>query len=218
VTGLEVGGVNRQNAAFLAAGLAFGALIGFALFHAVGSQPDLQARAAMNSIDAPRGPQSPTQMGSSPGSGGGGPMVARINGLKARLEQDPQDVNALVELADLYQQAGLWAQAADYYERALAIEEDHPDLLTNLGLCYRGTGEYDRAFEVFDRAHRTHPGHWQSLFNKIIVAAEQGRTELALETLEALEAIEPRPPELSEDRLLLLRRAVEAVPEGDGRS
>jgi tetratricopeptide (TPR) repeat protein len=95
-----------------------------------------------------------------------------------------------VELADIYQRAGMFDQAAGFYEQALGIESEHPQLLVNLGLCYRGLGRFEEALEVLKSANRLDPQNWQSLFNQVVVAAlDLQRFEEAEGVMEALEAM-----------------------------
>jgi tetratricopeptide (TPR) repeat protein len=206
--------LKREHLAFLLGGFAFGILVGFGLFHAFQNEPKLdQGFAAQQDIPVPRGPQAPGSVGAGaggPNAGGGAPMVARINQLKTRLQDDPNDREVLVELASLYYQAGFWEQAAGYFERLIEIEP-HPDLLTNLGICYRGMKDYDRAVASFDRAFELDPTHWQSLFNKVVVASmDMGRADLTQQALRAIEAIQPRPAELDQ-RLGKLREMLQSA-------
>jgi hypothetical protein len=197
--------MKREHLAFLAGGFAFGLLFGFALAYAVANRPDLDTAPAQATLEGPRGPDSPTQMGGGP-SGGAAPMMARVNELKRALEANPQDVNVLVQLADLYQQAGLWDQAAGFYERVLVIEPGHYELEINLGLCYRGMGQFERALAAFARAHEIDPTQWQALFNTVVVAAMDARDfTRALGALDALEALDPPPPGMDPSQIRQLR-------------
>lgn len=200
--------------AILLGGFAFGILVGFGLFHAFQNEPKLDhGMAVQQDIPVPRGPQAPASMSSGagdPNAGGGAPMVARINQLKTRLQENPQDREILIELGSLYYQGGFWEQAAGYFERLIEIEPD-PNLLTNLGICYRGMKDFDRAVASFDRAFELDPTHWQSQFNKVVVASvEMGRADLTQQGLEAIEAISPRPAELDQ-RLGALRQMLESA-------
>jgi len=135
-------------------------------------------------------------------------MVAEINALKERVQREPKDLAALVRLANLHHDVGMWPQAAGYYERAVEIDTDDPDLMTDLGVCYRGMQRFDDALAMFDRATRTDPRHWQSLYNTIIVLAfDTQRFDRAEEALRKLEGFDPPPPNLAE----LRRRVAEAA-------
>lgn len=209
--------MKREHFAFLIGGLAFGVLIGFGTYHAVNTTPDLDQAGQEMAAD-PRGPRAPTQTGG-PNAGGGAPMVARVNELKRMLQQDPENAQVLLALANIYYDAAMWEQAAGYYERVVELEPD-PDALTDLGVCYRGLQQFDKALEIFARAHQLDPAHWQSLYNTVVVAGlDLGRVDEARRALDAIEAIEPRPPGLEQARLNQLRDILErAAKESEGRS
>ena len=137
-------------------------------------------------------------------------MVAEINRLKRILQEEPQNIEVLLRLANLYHDAGMWEQAAGFYERAQEIRPDDPDLLTDLGVCYRGMQQFDQALEMFEKANGLNPDHWQSLFNTVVVAAfDVGRYEVAYAAIESMEAIQPPPAELDPARLQQLRDALD---------
>jgi tetratricopeptide (TPR) repeat protein len=215
--------MNREHAGYLFGGLAFGVLVGFGLYHTVATRPQLDlAPAAVSEPAGPQGPAAPTQIaGGGVGSGGGGgPMIAEVNRLKRMLQDDPDDVEVALRLANLHHDAGYWDQAAGYYERVKKHRPSDPDLLTDLGVCYRGMGEFDRALEEFAAAHRADPGHWQSLFNTVVVAVfDVGRYDVAQQALASIEAIEPPPPGLDPARLDQLRQALaQAAARGQASS
>ena len=86
--------------------------------------------------------------------------VKRINQLRRELDQNPENMAAAVELADIYQRASMWDEAAGYYEQALAIGRkssgyDHPDYavwLNNLGSAHMSKGEYDNAIGYYEQS------------------------------------------------------------------
>lgn len=207
--------MKKDHLAFLLAGLAFGFLLGLGVFR-VGSNAPGQDRTGAASADSagPRGPMAPTQVGSG-APAGGGPMVAEIQALKERLTRAPQDLPALLRLANLHHDVGMWPQAVSYYERALEIDGDDPDLMTDLGICYRGMQRFDDALAMFERAQAADAKHWQSLYNTVIVATfDIGRFDRAETALRQLEALDPAPPNLAE----LRRRVREAAAARPGAS
>jgi tetratricopeptide (TPR) repeat protein len=206
--------MSRENLAFLAAGLAFGILIGFGVYHGVATQPDPATAIASSEPGAPQGPAAPTAMGG-PNAGGGAPMVAEINRLKAVLQDDATNEDALQRLGNLYQDAGIFRQAIDYYERLRVRRPNDPNLLTDLGVCYRGISDFEGALALFGSAHQIDARHWQSLFNTAVVAAfDVGEFDRAEAAIRLIEALDPPPADLDRRHLEQLRHAVEQARAG----
>ncbi|HXV77530.1 MAG TPA: tetratricopeptide repeat protein [Candidatus Polarisedimenticolaceae bacterium] len=194
--------MKKENLAFLVGGLAFGFLVGFGAYHAVATTPQLEGAAAGTTMAGPAGTPAPGAM--PPAAVGAAPMVAEINRLKTLLQTEPNNFQALVRLGNLHYDVQMWEQAAGYYERALAVESN-PDLMTDLGVCYRNLGQFDRALDKFENAQQADPDHFQSLFNIVVVAGlDLGDFVRAERALEVLEAMDPPPPRIDE-----LRHAVE---------
>lgn len=108
-------------------------------------------------------------------SGNPMPMIQQqLATLKAAVERDPRDVTALVQLGNLYMDAAKFPQAVEYYERALAVRDD-ANVRTDLGICYKQTGQLDRALREFRAAGSASPPQWQALYNEAIVLGELHR-------------------------------------------
>ncbi len=139
-------------------------------------------------------------------------MVAEVNRLKRLLQESPEDDQVLLRLANLYYDAAMWEQAAGYYERVVELIPASADLLTDLGLCYRGLRRYDDALAKFEIANGLDPAHWQSLYNTVVVAAfDVNRVDVAMRALVAIESLDPRPSELGQGQLERLREMLESV-------
>lgn len=123
-------------------------------------------------------------------------IFAEIEVLKRRVEANPRDFDALVRLGNLYMDAVKWEQAADYYARAIAVRRD-PDVITDLGICYRQTGRPAEALRMFESVQREHPRHWQSAFNQAIALADLGRFEEARSVVAGLKKLKPDDPEVA---------------------
>ena len=63
------------------------------------------------------------------------------------------------------------------YERALAFDEQNPDLYYNLGVVHIERGVPDQALYYFDKALELDPEHVQALMNSAILMQETGRPE-----------------------------------------
>jgi tetratricopeptide (TPR) repeat protein len=208
--------MTKENFAFLAAGFAFGVLVGVGVFNAFQSSPlQRQQAPAQGGVPGPAGPMAPTQTGSM-GGGNVAPMVAEINALKLRLQENPQDLQAAMRLAHLHHDAGMCDQAIIFYEKALQLAPDDSDLLTDEGICFRSVGQFDRALERFSQAQAADPDHWQSLFNTAVVLAfDLGEFDQALATVEPLRKMDPVPPRVNDLHDRIQERKAEAAAARD---
>ena len=154
--------MNRDHALFLLIGLLAGFLGGYVAHEMMAeTQP---ARIAPGAAAA--APHPPAD-----GESGAPPAMAEINRLRAVVESDPGNREALLALANMNFDIGGWARAQELYERYLELDPDNPDVLTDLGIAVRSQGEPARALELFRRAQSLRPGHWQSIFNEVVVLA-----------------------------------------------
>jgi len=92
-----------------------------------------------------------------------------MNRLEAIVTREPQNLQALVALGNLYFDSKQYQKAIDDYLRALAIDPKNADVHTDLGVMYRAVREYDKAIREFREAARLDPTHKNSRFNLGIV-------------------------------------------------
>ncbi len=81
------------------------------------------------------------------------------------LNRNPADYDSLVKLGDLYYDGQQFSNAIQYYERALAIHSENPDVRTDLGTAYWYTGNADKALAEMEISLKYNPDHPQTLFN-----------------------------------------------------
>ncbi|HUK13299.1 MAG TPA: tetratricopeptide repeat protein, partial [Thermoanaerobaculaceae bacterium] len=90
---------------------------------------------------------------------------------------------------------------ADYYEKARAIRDNSPDVMTDLGVCYKETNNPKKALELFDRAADMNPNHWQSRYNAAVVRLfdldDAAGAKVELEKLKKLEGSAKEMPPLA---------------------
>jgi cytochrome c-type biogenesis protein CcmH/NrfG len=115
-----------------------------------------------------------------------------IDTLKAKTDQNPQDIDSWIELGHQYFDANLPDEAIAAYEKALAIEPQNANVWTDLGVMYRRNGSPEKALDAFDRAMKIDSAHEISRFNKGIVLFHDLKDETgALAAWESLLAINP---------------------------
>lgn len=93
----------------------------------------------------------------------------QISMLEGIVAKDPGNRNAWVQLGHNYFDSQQPMKAVEAYGKALELDGNDPDVLTDQGVMFRQLGWYDRAIENFNRASQIAPDHAQSLFNLGIV-------------------------------------------------
>lgn len=137
-----------------------------------------------------------------PGMGGpasgSGPASEEIQQLRAHVEQNPNDADAVLRLANLNFDIRNWARAQELYNHYLELRPGDANVLTDLGISYRETQQFDRALERFRQARKLAPEHWQSYYNEVVVLAfDLKRYGEADPLLEELQRLQPGNPEVT---------------------
>jgi tetratricopeptide (TPR) repeat protein len=191
-------------------GLLAGFIAGYLVHDAVAVRqpPRLPAGAAIAAAGpSAAAPGSPG--GSMPASPPGDPMapMAEIQRLREHVEQNPDDADAILLLANLNFDIRNWERARELYSRHLELRPGNPDILTDLGVAYRELGQHQKALELFDQAQRLQPNHWQSLYNQIVVHAFDLEDYPAADRLLAeLRRLQPDNPSVGELATEIARR------------
>ncbi|MEW6262949.1 MAG: tetratricopeptide repeat protein [Thermodesulfobacteriota bacterium] len=93
----------------------------------------------------------------------------RLADLKARIKAQPGQVDLYVEAGNLLFDNELHQQAIAYYEQALELGGENPDVLTDCAISYRQIDQSDKTLEMLRRARKTDPRHVNSALNLGIV-------------------------------------------------
>lgn len=114
---------------------------------------------------------------------------------------DPGNRNAWVQLGHAYFDSDQPMKAVDAYDKALAIDGNDPNVLTDQGVMYRKLGWFDRAIENFEKANGLDPRHAQSLFNMgVVYRYDLNKFDEAIKTWKKLLALNPPEPMASQVR------------------
>ncbi len=124
--------------------------------------------------------------------------MAEIMRLREHVEKNPDDAEAILTLANLNYDIRNWERARELYERYLKLRPAQPDVLTDLGVSLRGLKQFPEAMARFEEAQRLQDGHWQSLYNEVVVLAfDLKDMPKAQQVLARLRQLQPNNPEVA---------------------
>lgn len=86
-----------------------------------------------------------------------------------RVARNPGDEKAWVTLGNLYFDTHQHEKSIEAYGRALEINPNNPNVLTDKGVMHRSLGEYQKALECFAKAIAIDPGHETARMNTGVV-------------------------------------------------
>lgn len=112
------------------------------------------------------------------------------------LKQNPNDVETLTKLGNLYYDAQQFDKAVEYYGKVLGANPRNVNVRTDMGTAYWYMNNPDRAISEFEKSLSYEPTHPQTLFNLGMVKW-QGKKDAkgAVEAWEKLLKMNPAYPE-----------------------
>ena len=146
--------MNKESILIATVALLVGLLGGFLIFSISTAGKSQQLNTAI-----PAGSGSPTD------------YTERIAQAEKVVAQDPKNLNAWISLGNDYFDTEQAQKAINAYGKALEIQPNNPNVLTDQGVMFRKVGWYDKALANFEKAIKIEPGHLQSLFIAGIVYA-----------------------------------------------
>lgn len=115
------------------------------------------------------------------------------SGMK-KLEQNPDDLAAMAELAVQAGELGEFEQAIALWERLLKTQPDNVEALFNKGYCLMGLKRYNESLTVSRRALELEPSHKEVAFNYGTCELYAGNPERALAVIGPLAGQNPDYP------------------------
>lgn len=199
--------MNRDNFLFTAIGLLAGFIAGYLMHEVMAArQPPLRVAGAQSTAQGAASGAPPAAAGAQAQA-----SMEQVQRLRAYVEENPEDKEALRLLANLNFDINNWSRAAELYQRYLTLDPGDFDVMTDLGVCLRSMGEHDRALEVFRDVIARAPKHWQARFNEVIVLAfDLGKLDAAQEAVQDLKALQPDNPDVERLAAEVERRAAGA--------
>jgi tetratricopeptide (TPR) repeat protein len=205
--------LNKDNLLYAIVGTLIGFVSAYLLFEAMSTRqpprltPELRAQIAMPGEDPKAGAGGSTDARtadtSNPGMGGvapgpSGPMNAEVQQLRDYVAQNPNDAEAVLRLANLNFDIRNWLRAQELYSHYLKLRPGDASVLTDLGISYRETQQFDTALDHFRQARKLAPAYWQALYNEVVVLAfDLKRYDEAGSVLEELQRMQPGNPEVA---------------------
>ncbi len=111
--------------------------------------------------------------------------------LRGVLVIQPNNGEALADLAVALHRLGERKAAIEYYEKALGVCPNNADLLCNCGIALNELDQYDRAVALFERGLQLQPRHATLWYNLGLAQMTHGRIEEAVKALRAALEINP---------------------------
>lgn len=131
------------------------------------------------------------------------PVQRLLVDLRGRLQRNPRDLAAIVDLANLYFDAGKYDRAIPYYERALALDPANPDTRTDYATALHGAGRDLESLRELERVLAANPKFPEALFNEGIVANAIGRRTQAIGAFRAFLKVAPNDQRAGDARTAL---------------
>jgi hypothetical protein len=227
--------VNKDNAISVVMGLLVGFIVGYVLHDVMVAHQPLRRLpgegAVVTSAAAPDGGDGAAgapadDAGAAAAAGGGGaagaeggaagggtaggsppPAMAAVQQLRDYVATHPKDADAVLKLANLNFDINNFGRAKDLYTQYIGLRGPNPDVLTDLGTCYRQLRQFDTALAQFRHAEELAPGHWKSRFAEVVVLAfDLNQTAAADQAFGRLQTLAPGQPEVAQLGAALQRR------------
>ena len=114
---------------------------------------------------------------------------------KAKVESQPDNLEAVIDLANYLFDNMHFKEAINYYDMALSINANMPDIYVEIGVCNFNLHKLEPAEEFFKKALKLKPLHSKALFNLGVVHFNLNNREKAIQTWENLVKNIPDSPE-----------------------
>ncbi len=115
--------------------------------------------------------------------------------LEGIVAKEPDNRNAWIRLGHNFFDSDQPMKAIEAYARALELNANDPNILTDQGVMYRRVGWFDKAINNFEKASSIDKNHQQSLYNLgIVYRYDLQDFEKAIMVWEKFVAIDPGSP------------------------
>jgi tetratricopeptide (TPR) repeat protein len=113
--------------------------------------------------------------------------LSQIENYKEILKKDPNNLQALINIGNLYFDTRQDLLAIEHYQKALVLDPRNVNVRTDMAVCFRRTGNPDRAVEELKKAISMDTRHAQARYNLgIILIHDKNDVEGGVRAWEAL--------------------------------
>lgn len=199
--------MTRDQMTWLGGGLAFGFVAGFVLAYAMAVDTTVGGAAPPASV----APQASAQAGSAAAPQGDPHIDVRglLDDLNRRLEENPDDVQVLSQMAEIYMQAGMAEQALEFIDRLEAAEPGMFQSSLLKAMALDGLDRQEEFSALVSSMAETFPDRWEShyLLASYLINhhRDEGDLARARRELDRIEELRPEMPEAASLRAELER-------------
>ncbi len=116
--------------------------------------------------------------------------------LQEALRQNPNDLNAWINLGNIMMDTSRFDEAINAYQHALELNPKNVDVKVDMGTCYKNIGKPDRAAEEFRKAIKINPRHLYAHRNLgVVLAFDIGDKKSAIKEFEEYLRLSPDTPD-----------------------
>lgn len=117
--------------------------------------------------------------------------VSKINELKNIVEKDPNNVSAILDLANLRFDSGFFEDAAKNYEQYLKFEPKNANARIDMAVCYYNLKQFDKAESEIMTALKYSPKHQTGYLNLGVIYLAKQNMEKAKEWFSKTVELDP---------------------------
>lgn len=139
-------------------------------------------------------------------------LAARLKPFQDRLDQNPNDSEAMVDIGFAYFEAGSFREAIRNFEKARETDSKNVDALVGIGMALQATGRREEAAPLYEEALQIEPDNSFAKIRKAYFLAEIDKNDEALKLLEEVEAVETDP-----DLITSITQGISDIKESAGQ-
>ena len=176
--------------------LIFGYLLGFVTARLIQATPSVPSQSLPGPAPSVAPPSSAL-----------GSYSAETRELENIVQKDAKNREAWVRLGNLYFDTDQYTRSIEAYSKALELQPNDSDVITDRGIMYRKTGDFEKAAAEFRRAAEIDPTHLNSVLNLGVVLRYDLNDSAGAAQAWRMYLDRKPPPEMAEK----IRREIEAV-------